>query len=91
MDLSGRVPHCSTLNPLSALFFLPQARVAHSAAEGEELRVRGELEGQEARLRQLYLKQGRSQTFATQKDRDVFLKQEVWKCGISVDQVQRMV
>ena len=56
---------------------LCQARAAHSTAEKEELRIRGELETQEARLKQLYQKQGRSQSFATQKDRDVFLRQEV--------------
>ena len=62
---------------LTPLLITPQARLAHSTAEKEELRIRGELEAQEARLKQLYQKQGRSQSFATQKDRDVFLKQEV--------------
>ncbi|GAX82234.1 hypothetical protein CEUSTIGMA_g9662.t1 [Chlamydomonas eustigma] len=56
---------------------LEQARVEHLSSEKEELRIQAEVESAEARLHQLYQKQGRSRSFATQKERDASLKKEI--------------
>jgi structural maintenance of chromosome 3 (chondroitin sulfate proteoglycan 6) len=56
---------------------LASAKSSHAKAEAEELKIRGQLDAAETRLKQLYERQGRDKSFASQKERDAWLTKEI--------------
>ena len=70
---------------------LAGAKSAHAKAEAEEFKIHGQLDAAESRLKQLYERQGRDKSFASQKERDAWLNKEIGSLDGTLSQEEKRV